>query len=284
MNVIQLIEEVKSKGRKVYYYANNGNAGDSLINMGFYELAIEKKLDYGLLSLNKIDILKKGDIVFIAGGGALVPEWDATSKFILDLLNYDVELVILPQSIRGIDHVMGKLKQNTIIFCREKFSYQYCKNIRPDLKIFLDHDMAFYAQPEKILNEAVKLKDYNVKNYLRLAAYYFHAIKSKSTKHLHAFRCDKEANQQLDVKRIKYNDISAVARFGAGSYENSLYSANKFLKIINMYDEVSTDRLHVSVAAYLLGKKVNIYNNSYYKCEGVYEQSMKQSDRVKLIK
>ena len=108
-------------------------------------------------------------------------------------------------------------------------------------------------------------------------------IKSKNNKTIFAMRTDKESNSTLKVKRLLINDFSLVASFGAGLYSESLYTSNQFLKLIDFYEEIYTDRLHVAIGACLLGKKVIVYNNGYYKCKGVYEQSMKNFPNVKFV-
>ena len=47
------------------------------------------------------------------------------------------------------------------------------------------------------------------------------------------------------------------------------------LSIINKYEVVSTNRLHVCIGAALLNKEVNLYPNSYYKNESIYLMSLK---------
>lgn len=280
MKVEQILQEVGEKS-EILYYANGGNAGDSLINMGFFHLAEKLNLKYKIIGSADISTLKPTDIVVLAGGGCLVPEWDSTPNAVRRIIEKKARLIILPHSIRGIDSLMEILAADTVIFCREKFSYDYCINMRPDLQVYIDDDMAFNCDVNKILNTEAKFKYINSKNLLRLVAFSYHSVKSKTTTEIKAFRCDKEANKSLDVPRIKINDISAMARYGAGTYETSLYSAKKMLEILNMYDVIYTDRLHVSVAGHLLGKEVHVYNNSYFKCLGVYQQSMSHNDKIK---
>lgn len=280
MKVEQILKEIGEKS-EILYYANGGNAGDSLINMGFFHLAEKLNLKYRIINSSDISALKSSDIVVISGGGSLVPEWDSTPKVVRHIIEKEARLVILPHSIRGIDSLMEILPSDTVLFCREEFSYNYCINMRPDLQVYIDDDMAFKCDVNKILKAKADFKYLNSKNILRLAAFSYHTIKSKTTNEIKAFRCDKEANESVDVPRIRINDISSIARYGAGAYEPSLYSAKKMLEILDMYDVIYTDRLHVSVAGYLLGKEVHIYNNSYFKCLGVYKQSMSDSEKIK---
>jgi exopolysaccharide biosynthesis predicted pyruvyltransferase EpsI len=47
------------------------------------------------------------------------------------------------------------------------------------------------------------------------------------------------------------------------------------LSVINKYNIVNTNRLHVCIGAALLGKQVNFYPNSYYKNESIFLMSLK---------
>ena len=44
--------------------------------------------------------------------------------------------------------------------------------------------------------------------------------------------------------------------------------------VIDRYRNIVTNRLHVAVISYLLGKNIELYDNSYCKVSGVYEMSM----------
>ncbi|EFX90875.1 hypothetical protein HMPREF0027_2036 [Actinobacillus ureae ATCC 25976] len=118
----------ESQQGNIFYYPNGGNAGDALIYMGFYTLAQQFNLKFSLISQDKISQLKDNDIVLIGGGGCLVPEWNSTPNFLKALINLNLKLIILPHSIRGIDELISNLPEDSIIFCREKYSYKFNEN------------------------------------------------------------------------------------------------------------------------------------------------------------
>lgn len=283
-DLINLFKELSEKKQgNIYYYANNGNAGDALINMGFYALAKKYNLNFKPISFNEVTKVKQDDIVMIAGGGALVPEWGATTDFLTQLNNQKVKVVILPHSIREVDDVISNLTEGSIIFCREKYSYDYCIKKSNASKIFLEDDIAFFCDVSEIKSSKNKMQVFSNKNIIRKFIFAYHNIISKFKKTIYATRVDKEQSATVDVPRVLFNDLSIVASFGSSNYDQSLYSARKFLELIDLYDEVYTDRLHVSIGAALLNKKVKIYNNGYYKCKGVYEQSMQKMENVSFI-
>lgn len=49
---------------------------------------------------------------------------------------------------------------------------------------------------------------------------------------------------------------------------------SEFFTAISEYSEVHTDRLHVSIAAALMGRSVHLYANSYFKNLSIYESSL----------
>lgn len=268
----------------IKYYPNQGNAGDSLINVGFYQLAKEVGIKYKKIGFSDLPTIKNNDVVLIGGGGALVPEWGSTTEFVAGLIGKCKKIIILPQSIRGVDDLLTRLSEEDIVFCREKYSYKQCKDLNLRSQVYISDDLAMNVDLNTLSNSKRKLPKLNFKNIMRLTIYCYHMlIRSKFNKHIHAFRCDKEANSAINVKRSRLNDFSAIARFGNETEEQSNLSAYMFIKLINMYDEISTDRLHVIVASFLLNKKINAYPNSYYKVQGVIEQSLKEYPALTLI-
>ena len=51
-------------------------------------------------------------------------------------------------------------------------------------------------------------------------------------------------------------------------------SAHFLLRAIDQFASVRTDRLHVAIAAAMLGKTVELYDNSYYKNRAVFDFSL----------
>ncbi|CAN7354075.1 polysaccharide pyruvyl transferase family protein [Variovorax paradoxus] len=287
MNVTEKIlrEIANNKTGAVFYYANGGNGGDALINVGFYFLAENIGLTYEAINLEGLSGLEPGDTVIVAGGGTIVPEWQATSRFLSSLSKHrDINLLILPQSIREVDAVLKNLPENTRIICREKYSYQYCLSLLPPHKVLLGDDVAFYVDVARLNKLPTTWGRLDWKNITRHLIYFYHKLKSKFVRKINAFRCDAEASSNLKVKRKIYDDISVVAALGSNTQEDSIRSAQRILSLVNLYDELHTDRLHVGIAACLLGKKVTLHENSYYKIKGVYELSMSNFSHAKLVK
>lgn len=82
----------------------------------------------------------------------------------------------------------------------------------------------------------------------------------------HFFRDDRESAGRIQIPE----DNVDLSKQG-----NHLTPIDGFFKEINRYRVVHTDRLHVSVAASLLGKEVHLYPGAYFKNRAIYESSLK---------
>jgi len=83
----------------------------------------------------------------------------------------------------------------------------------------------------------------------------------------HFFRTDKESAGEIDIPKSNI-DLSLK-----GSHETV---ASGFFEQLLPYEIIETDRLHVAIAACLLGKKVKIYPGGYFKNEAVYHSTLKE--------
>jgi len=80
------------------------------------------------------------------------------------------------------------------------------------------------------------------------------------------FRTDVESAKKVDLPPTN-RDISAEGDHFA--------DIAPFIEAISKFEIIHTDRLHVSIAACLLGREVHLYPNSYFKNKAVFETSIK---------
>ena len=79
------------------------------------------------------------------------------------------------------------------------------------------------------------------------------------------FRKDKESiGNKLPENNL---DISLLS--------NHYGDFKTFFDIINSYEFIHTDRLHVAIAGALCNKKVNLYPGTYFKSRAIFNSSMK---------
>lgn len=92
---------------------------------------------------------------------------------------------------------------------------------------------------------------------------------------LNAFRLDKE---KTSIEIPKNNiDISATIKRSITDVEVANRVSVRFLNFIRGFDTVRTNRLHVAIGGSLLGKKVGLYPNNYFKNFAIFEYSMKEN-------
>lgn len=104
------------------------------------------------------------------------------------------------------------------------------------------------------------------------AAFYFDygPFKKDGTGTLNAFRTDKEAPIDFTVPDGN-EDISR------------LNDHNLFIEKISNYQKVRTNRLHVAIAATMLGLDVELYECLYFKTREIYNYSLKDFKNCKLL-
>ena len=249
----------KYSNQEVIYCANPGNAGDAVIAHATFQLF--EKLNIKLQIIKHEEIVHD-KIIFYAGGGNLVEgKYKNAYHFINNNFRQNREIILLPHTVHGYDELLLSAK-NLTIFCREKTSYQNLSAIGfPSERLFLTHDMAF------------QLSKMEFQDYL---------MNGKGT--ANCYRTDKESARPFDMPNDN-RDISL-------SWNGELWHRPDFAKnvthslasYLSAFETVKTDRLHVAILAAIIGKKVVLYPNNYFKIKAVFEYSIKEAfDNVVLI-
>lgn len=235
----------KYRGREVDFYRFPGNYGDSLIWHGTKKLLAD--LD---IKERNVDISspKYNDVLLIDGGGNFVDYYSDIRDFLIKKSNLYKEIVLLPHTIFGDKQieVLNNLTSEVTIFCREKTSAEFLKSKYTKGNVYLWHDCAFY-----------------------------NSFSKETTGHgvLNVFRSDKES--VIDEKPGDNEDLS---------YDG--YATKPLDNLINVLKksaEINTDRLHIAICGVLLGKRVRLYPNSYYKNKAVFEYSLCRFPNISFI-
>lgn len=279
------------KDETIYYRANPGNAGDALIACGAFKLFKEANLNIEIIDLADFD--STGKIVIYAGGGNLVGIYPDARDFFYKYHKSAKLLVLLPHTVSKNEDLLNELGENTVIFARERVSYDYLKKTVTNAKIYLDHDLAMHIDAKEILNTPVR----GLISTVALKILY------KVTKDPEFYRLPQPVimwkNSLFEMKNIfdvDHNignffredvekalketpvgnvDLSQMYEYGTRNDGITLYTTIRLMKYINRFNKVRTDRLHICIASALLGKEVEFYPNSYFKCRAVYEYSLK---------
>lgn len=286
------IESILSEelNQSFFYIPNKGNAGDSVIESATFSMFDKLNLSYQITTVN--DPRLENSIVVLGGGGAIVSENAFYTQVLRECAAKASKVVILPHTVKDIDATIKEFATKLVFLCREEVSYNYVQS--KQVRVYLVDDIAFsldlslFLAPlgigyfiKLLLNYAQQLISLKKnKSRLKMIAKAFNhrriinrviATRERSSV-LMAFRIDDE---KTDIAIPEGNfDISALYQLELGNPLMSQCATHMMLKTLSAFDEVHTNRLHVAIVATLLGKKVKFFNNSYFKCKAVYQQSI----------
>ncbi|NVM05199.1 MAG: polysaccharide pyruvyl transferase family protein [Candidatus Helarchaeota archaeon] len=282
---IDLINNFEDK-KLCFVDPSGGNHGDYLIKLGLFKKLDELNVSYDIdirdsrsfLSLRyfrkyKLPVIRyfwkhkkvdysNYDLVILRGGGYLNDIWYGV-LFLLELLKNSRNVVVAPQSCWFRSMMLGEqlkgIKIPLTIFTREKYSYEYLRgaNLPKKVKVELAPDSALYL---------------NTSDLIEFTNPY-------PQKPLFCFRKDLESKispTELETLIKKYPEAQIEDIAINGTFNN-------FMSRIWSASIIYTDRLHVAIAGLILGKKVVLYSNSYWKNKGVYEYNLKKYDNIKFI-
>lgn len=300
---IDVVDYLKSEiTGPVTYIPNPGNAGDALIAAATFQCLDRLKVDYTLSRRDRESF--KGDFLLYGGGGnfGLVKNF---SSRLLRRVHQDVKrLVILPHTIKDVSPILAEFGSNVDVICRERQSYNYVKSVAHKARVFLAHDMALQLDVDQLLHgkprgESVGslLVQYGVaklrlnglqspplsaiKGAARMGATLRRMAEVAPGEKLNAFRTDSEKTDiPIPVDNL---DVSELLSMGVENRDLAMLTSRSFMSFLSRYKTIRTNRLHVCIGAALLGKQVDFFDNSYYKCRAVYEHSLKDFANVRYI-
>lgn len=263
-----LLSELSKLG-SFSYMPNSGNMGDMLIAEATLRWFDKTNLDW-----KRFEINEQPENFVYGGGGAWIAEWIDGLQHVMNIMKKAKRIVILPSSFNNVPEFIKILDERFVVFCREKQSYNYLIAQKTKAKILLDHDMAFRMSgelktgsnpPTKKLKKLVKKLNNNIAGL---------------PDEVCMFRKDEESAGHYKTDLDLSNALSWFSPYEAN--ENINFAVSTMFEVLNRFQTIKTDRLHVGVAAALLGKKVYLYDNSYGKLSNVYNQSMKSLTNITL--
>jgi hypothetical protein len=237
-------------GHEVIFLQNDGNYGDCLIRYGTFrffediglqyrEYDMAKRMDKAAaFGVGMFDRLMRRHLFVYSGSGA----WSDVCKVGLRNVHRQFaankNIFVLPTTFQHFG-----LPRDVPVFVRDRFESW---EVVPHAKFC--HDMAFYlalVTPERLLAGRVAPK-----RALGLA-----------------FRTDNEAREHGLAGLSRNVDISA-----SGTHNSDPIL---LLRFIDQFSEIATDRLHVGIAALLLGKRVFLAEGSHFKVRAIFNSSIK---------
>lgn len=261
----------------IYYFANPGNWGDALIRAGtlafFHDFSIRYQEIHTLEKPQWIVPFLRGGLVVYGGGGGWCRQWSHASR-IVSRLQHRFTTIVLPSSYDGyFNH------KNVFYYRRDQYESQ---SYMPHSHFC--HDMAFYLL---LAHSKTPLHEYRALHpqtdsahtsistskktgyFLRtdLESRYTSAERTKRMDFLRYIRTDTHSDTHSDICPDICPDISQQ-----GTHIDSLLP---FFAHLYPYQIIHTDRLHIGIAALLLGLEVHLYPSAYFKIPAVYQSSIK---------
>ena len=255
--------------KSVGFYINGGNAGDALIGAGTLQCLKKLSIDHTLLT--EASPLYEGPVLF-GGGGNLVSYYKYIARGFEKYLPHAEEMILLPHTIHGHEALLGRMDQRVTLFCRDLASYAHCKAFAPNAKVECGHDMAFHLDLLDFVDNPT-LKD-------RYSSLFEEKIKNIPSYHDKIQTASPLHFMRGDIEKCLWGidsdcDISVLFMEHLVSHENTERSAWLFARTIAPCTRIVTDRLHVGIAASMLGIDCTLYDNIYGKISQVYDFSMK---------
>jgi len=235
----------KYKNTNIDFFRFPGNYGDSLIWHGTKILLSSLNISEHYVDISSP---KYNDVLFIDGGGNLVDYYSNVRDFLIKKPALYDKIVILPHTIFGEKQieVLNNISSKLTVFCREKVSAKFLEDKLTHGKVYLWHDCVFYNTfPLMPTGKGI----------------------------LNSFRSDKESilhtlpESNIDLSHNGY----------------ATKPLDELISILQEYEQVNTDRLHIAIGATLLGKRVRLFPNSYYKNKAVFDYSLKRFSNVSFV-
>ncbi len=223
---------------RVYYMPNLGNWGDSLIRQGTIDFF--KDIDVEVVEVswvNKKSLLQclwRRGILIYGGGGAWAKSCSVAPRILSRVKFMFKRMMVLPSTFELPPSSAKKFYARDL--------YQSRVNIDSDL---FAHDMAFYINPNA-----------------------FDGLVAVRKGACSVFRTDNESKENV-FRPLVGEDLGDISALGG-----HLTDVKDFFSKLAPYEEVYTDRLHVAIAGCLLGMKVSVFGNSYFKIEAIFKSSI----------
>jgi exopolysaccharide biosynthesis predicted pyruvyltransferase EpsI len=233
------------KDRSVDFFRFPGNYGDSLIWHGTKILLSSLNISEQYVDISSLNY---NNILFIDGGGNLVDYYSDVKDFLTKKPSLYDEIIILPHTIFGEKQVevLNNISSKLTIFCRERVSAEFLEDRLTHTEVYLWHDCALYNKFSPV---------------------------PPGRGILNSFRLDQESI--LHILPKSNNDLSY------NGYATK--PLDELIDVLQKYAQVNTDRLHIAIAATLLGKRVRLFPNSYYKNKAVFNYSLKRFSNITFV-
>ncbi|MDN4504251.1 hypothetical protein QX776_17720 [Alteromonadaceae bacterium BrNp21-10] len=231
-----------SNNKPIIYVSNSGNWGDALIHAGTVAFFKHFEIPYVELPVTHSSLKR---------------------NLMLTKAKLKNQLIVLAGGGAWCDHyshlgtaaknIMDRYNFKNIVVLPSTYDkpfnidgFTFYRRDEYESKTFMPHatfchDMAFFLEP--LLLTSVPTK----------------AVAN-------VFRIDVESKGKIQLPEDNY-DLSIM-----GTEHDGIFG---FFDYLSKFETINTDRLHVSIGASILGKKVNLYEGSYFKNRAIFLSSLK---------
>lgn len=264
------------------YVSNPGNLGDALITAGLLS-------GLGRAWPRHVPASKytgEDRAIVYAGGGNLVGLYGDCERVIERFLqHHDGSFVLLPHTVRNCDSLIRRLDSRFTLYLRDMPSHEYVTSLNSRVTCHLAHDLALMLDrghaAQLMAQVPIRLATSLIRpggrfRHFARAIHRFHCHAPRSLE-AHLFREDAEARDAANGPYARGSDAFDVSALYVSPYrtcQEILLAAGLLLRFVNRYDTIHTDRLHVSIAAAILGKRVMLHDNCYGKNHDVFRMSL----------
>lgn len=244
------------------FLPNPGNLGDGLIQLGTLDLLDELDLAPPIVNGCSPVQLEGRRVVIVGGGGGWVEGlWDHWALMTRGFLEAGGKMLVLPSSMVGYDEFWRRYAAQVTVFAREEPTLKHLQSL-PEMagRALFCHDLAFASR-----RESLKRGDEDHRRRTILM-----------------FRTDAESARgappigSIDLPLLWNGDVWGDRRSCAGPLAVAMHMMLQF-------DAIETDRLHMAVLAAMLGLRVRLHSNAYYKNRSVYEATLHMFDNVEFV-
>lgn len=284
--LVRSLQDIGRLGIPTKFVPNPGNPGDALIAAATWQL-------FDALSLKprvtRIEGIGARDVAIYGGGGALVPEYPTCARFLKRCLDVNVRAaMVLSNSVRGHEHLLRRLDDRFTIVCRDAASFEHACSTACNAQVLKAPDLALRLDVEAVrarcslpsvrarfLRAMTLRAESVVKGQGVLYCRWRRALsrlRIPDSGRLDILRTDKEA--ALPNQGHARWDISELYGSNFRPRSEAEFIARDMLDFIQRAKAVRTDRLHVGIAAALVGCPVTYRDNSYGKIKAIYDTSL----------
>ncbi|WP_193088351.1 polysaccharide pyruvyl transferase family protein [Advenella sp. FME57] len=241
------------------YLPSAGNFGDGLIGLGTLYLFEKIGINPNMQDILTDSSLPQAKHLIVGGGGGWLDGlWNHYAQILDGYLAQGGQVLILPSTVKGFESFFEKYASQITIFARERVSYDHLKAIRGmQDRVFLCHDLAF----------ATDFSAFNV-----------HGIDHRSGR-LNLFREDEEAR---NAAHYTHNyDLSLL--WNSQSWfdkDMCIRRLSPLLELMSQFEQIHSDRLHMSILGTLMGCEVTMHPSGYFKNRAVYDYSLSRFSNV----